>query len=436
LIGICTNTLWAGSFAFCSIGKGLYYDQTAGGAPVIKQSPPYLFNAEVMQVSNVSFISVIGPPGHGFSLPLQPSGNGGPYAFWGRALDQAGLNVVYPNGDYTFDLYSFPQGHQYFTNMLAAGSFPAPPAVANLGAAQTVDAASDFILSWNAFDGATGADFISCQVQTVSSDVFSTPAAGTLGALPGTATSVVIPAGTFRPGHAYLGRLVFYRTQQIVTNAQWGASGGSFLFTQTDFWLKTQGEGDNTPPMIAWTSPTNGASGVPPNSPVGVHFTKPILTWGGILEVGGIGGTGSGACSNGAFAVSFSPDGLEMVLTPVTPSRCGVSTVFNPLGSPLGFADADGNPLAQDTLVVTLTYGGTSMIPSRALLTSPLLRSNGFFEVDLQGQPDYSYVLESSSDFLAWSPARTNVAFSGAAHFVVTNSAPLETRALYRAVAH
>jgi hypothetical protein len=432
---ICTNTLSADSSGFCSIGKGLYYDQAAGGAPVLRQYRSHLFTAQLIQVTNLSSAWVNGPLPAYCSLQPSDKEHMGPFTFWAGAPDQARLDTLYPNGDYTFDIYSFPQGHRYFTNTLVAGSFPNPPTVANLGAAQMVDAASDFTLSWNAFDGATVADFISCQVQMVGSNVFSTPAAGTPGALPGTATSVVLPVGTFRPGHAYLGRLVFYRTQQIVTNAQWGASGGTFLFTQTDFWLKTQGEGDNTPPMIAWTSPTNGASGVPQNSPLGVHFTKPILArTGSILQTSS--GGGSSPCSIGAFAGSFSPDGLEFVLTPLSPNLCAVSTSFNYLGSPLSFGDANGNPLAQDTFVVTLTYVGTNMVPSRALLTNPLLRTNGIFEVDLQGQPDYSYILESSSDLATWSSVQTNVAFSGTAHYVVTNSDPLGTRAVYRAVAH
>jgi hypothetical protein len=435
LMVICTNTLSAGSSGFCSIGKGLYYDQAVGGAPVIRQYRSHLLTAQLIQVTNVSWAKVWLPPSFRGLRYLQPLGRGGPFAFWDGAPDQTILDTLYPNGDWSFDIYFSPTGHQYFTNTLVAGSFPNPPTVANLGAAQTVDAASDFILSWNAFDGATVADFISCQVQTVGSNVFSTPAAGTPGALPGTATSVVLPAGTFRPGHAYLGRLVFYETQQIVTNAQWGASGGAFLFTQTDFWLKTQGEGDSTPPMIAWTSPTNGASGVPQNSPLGVHFTKPMLgTGGNILQTGF--DVGIGTCAIGAFAASPSPDGLELVLTPLSPNLCAVSTFFNYLGFPLSFGDANGNPLAQDTFVVTLNYVGTNMIPSRTLLTNPLVGTDGIFEVDLQGQPDYSYILVGSSDLATWSSVQTNVAFSGAAHYVVTNSDLLGTRAVYRAVAH
>ena len=431
----CTNTLPADSSGFCSIGKGLYYDQAVGGVPILRQQRSHLFNAQVIQVTNVGFIQVKGPLPAFCSLQPLDKEYMDLYTFWNGAPDQARLNASYPNGNYTFDIYSSPQGHRYFTNTLVAGSYPNPPTVANLGLAQVVDAASDFTLIWNAFDGATAADFVYCQVQTVGSNAFSTPLVGTPGALPGTATSVVLPASTFQAGHAYLGRLAFYRTQQIVTNAQWGASGGAFLFTQTDFWLKTQGEGDNTPPMIAWTSPTNGSSGVPQNSPFGVHFTKPMLARAGaILETSS--GGGSGSCSIGQTTGAFSPDGLEFVLTPLSPNVCTVSTFFNSLGSPLYFGDASGNPLAQETFVATLNYVGTDMVPSPALLTNPLLRANGIFEVDLQGQPDYSYALESSSDLLTWSSVRTNVAFNGTAHCVVTNATPLGARVLYRAVAH
>jgi len=427
-----TSALTAGDFSFCSIAKGVYYDQTAGGAPVLKLSRPYLFNAQVVPVANLVFTAQVTPPiGNVRHLYQQSLASGAPFGFWDRAATQAALDTAYPDGDYTFDIFSSSDGHQFVTNTIVAGSFPNAPTVANLSAAQTVNAASDFTLTWQPFAGGAVADFVSCQLQAVGSNVFTTPAAGTAGALDGTATSVLVPAGTLLPGRAYLGRLSFAYAQAAFTNAQSGGSGATFLFSQTDFWLKTQGLDDNTPPTIAWTTPTNGATAVPSNTPIGVYLTKPMGAGYSISESGAVTGTG------GSYA-SFSPDGLEVVLTPVNGYTLNAlhTFIFNPFPQPLAFGDRNGNPLAADTFVLSFTDGATYLTPKRPWLLNPQRQTNGTVEIDLQGQPNYSYTLQFSPDLTTWSPLQTNVAFSGTAHFVITNTAPPGAGVLYRGLAH
>jgi hypothetical protein len=61
---------------------------------------------------------------------------------------------------------------------------------------------------------------------------------------------------------------------------------------------------------------------------------------------------------------------------------------------------------------------------------------NGTFQLNLQGEPNYAYALERSTDLVVWTRIATNIAFSGTAHFVDTSAALAGGGGAYRAVAH
>ena len=75
--------------------------------------------------------------------------------------------------------------------------------MSNFNAAQTVDASQPFTLTWDAFPGGTSADIISVAI----GQAFSSTNTG----LPGTATSITIPAGRLQAGSNYDGTIGFYR---------------------------------------------------------------------------------------------------------------------------------------------------------------------------------------------------------------------------------
>jgi hypothetical protein len=421
---IFSSMLSAADFTFYSIARGLYYDQTGGGGPLVKTPYAGLFTAKVVQVTNrVIFVTVTLPTG-GHVSPSSSFGQ--PYVSWDRAFDQASLESGFPNGNYTFQISMSPSGVAYVTNMMTSGSYPNAPTVANLTAAQSVDAANDFVLLWDAFAGGTTADFISCQLQTVGSTPFTTPVFGAVGALDGTATSVTIPGRTLQPGHAYLGRLVFATTQATYTNQQYAASGATFLFSQTDFWLKTAGPGDNTPPVLAWTTPTNGATGLPSNTPVGVYFTKSMRAALSIIELNSAGGP---------FSDVYVGPGPEAVIMFRSVSAGHHTILFNPLNGPLRFGDLNGNPLAAETYVLSFTNSATYVRPLNALLSNPRPQTNGTFVIDVLGQTNYPYTLQYSSNLVTWSSLGTRPAYDGTAQFVASNRVPPGTASVYRALA-
>ena len=69
--------------------------------------------------------------------------------------------------------------------------------------------------------------------------VFSSPEPSTnpLTALNGTATSIVVPAGTFQLGAAYTGAITFYRNTSVNTTGYPGAVGVTLIGTRTRFSL-------------------------------------------------------------------------------------------------------------------------------------------------------------------------------------------------------
>ena len=122
LIVMIAGTVSAGDFSFYSIGRGLYYDQTGGGAPLVKAPYSGLFTAEVIPVSNyVTSVGVTLPTGGHVYLD---SHFGSPYFEWDRTLNQAALEAAFPSGNYTFQIGTFHFGFVYVTNTMApnAGS--------------------------------------------------------------------------------------------------------------------------------------------------------------------------------------------------------------------------------------------------------------------------------------------------------------------------
>ena len=120
-----------------------------------------------------------------------------------------------PAGNYTFTIQAASSNQSVTVNLPSSVTQPsAPPHLTNYLAAQSINPAQPFVLGWDPFPGGTAAD---CIYVEIYGGVFQTPAIGSVGALNGTATSVVIPAGTLQPNSHYSGCVTFYH-YQIVTN--------------------------------------------------------------------------------------------------------------------------------------------------------------------------------------------------------------------------
>jgi hypothetical protein len=147
---------------------------------------------------------------------------------------QAVLTNTFANGDYLLTLNSAYSNEQVTVNL--PGTLPQPPApqIANFAAAQSVNPAQAFTLTWNPFAGAQATD----TVYVVIGNAFSTPQPTVSNGLPGTATSVVIPAGTLQPETNYDCFISFYHLD-LQSNSSPPCVTSAYRYAATEFNLTT-----------------------------------------------------------------------------------------------------------------------------------------------------------------------------------------------------
>jgi hypothetical protein len=125
--------------------------------------------------------------------------------------------------------------------------------VTDWAASQTVNAAADFALTWNPFTGASGFDAIMVQAVNGLSNVVSDVS------LPYTATSSVLPAGTFQSGQSYKVQLKFRHSMAVDNMLYLGATGSERFDSATLFNLSTAG---GTAPILLSVLNINNAAGL------------------------------------------------------------------------------------------------------------------------------------------------------------------------------
>ena len=137
----------------------------------------------------------------------------------------ANFTSNYPAGTYTFDINPATSG-QMVSVALPSYAFPNAPQVSNYVAAQSVNPAQPFTVTWNTFSNGGSTDIVGLiVVDTNSQTVFQSPLPGQPGVLTGTATSETIPAGTLQTNSDYSAEVVFIHPTPIGTNF------GSFVTT-------------------------------------------------------------------------------------------------------------------------------------------------------------------------------------------------------------
>jgi hypothetical protein len=355
--------------------------------------------------SSSIFANII-PPGSFFGTPLN-------YPFFyntTRENTQALLDSHNPNGSYKFSFYMNIPPSQLVTNVLTTGTFPNPPMVTNLTEAQAINPTNDFALGWNPFVGGRTNDLITCTVLTATGAVLQTSIVpGASNALNGLATSISIPGNTLLPGRSYVVKLAFATVQSIVTNQYPGATGATLYLSQSDFFIKTTGAGDSTPPYLVSTIPAAGSVNAPTNIPVVMIFNKPIrqsvsLTW-----------SGSTATN---WTDSYDTNLLRFALTPTLDFRTNQTSTFilNPLHLNWGFADTNGNLLAPETSF-SFSTGNGHYDTNTPILTNLRFVPSGGLQMDLTGATNSTYVLLGSTNLVDWYPLVTNVPFAGTINF-------------------
>jgi methionine-rich copper-binding protein CopC len=218
-----------------TVSKGWMYEQASTGMPALNTNSPYCFLACMSlpcprNATNVSLQWLAEPPQN---MALSPIPGHPTLTACGYA-NQATFEATYPPADYTFNVQSTSSNQQVTVNLPPTLSQPAAPHLTNYLAAQSIDPAQPFSLGWDAFPGGTTAD---CIYVEIYGGVFQTPALGMAGALSGTATSVVIPAGTLQANQQYSGCVSFYHYQMLTNGASYISL--TYRCSTTEFNLRT-----------------------------------------------------------------------------------------------------------------------------------------------------------------------------------------------------
>ena len=413
-------TVPAASLVYYSVTEGSYNHQDPGGSPVLRPYAPWFFDGRMVftNASGTFILANLTGPGNN---PPPISLFAPNYEHVARETNQTSLQTQFSTGAYTFSFFINSPPYKTATVTLTTGTIPAAPNVTNLSDAQTIDPSSDFTLAWNAFSGGTTNDLIICSLQNGSGTVFQTPIIPqTAWALDGTATSVVIPAGTLAPGRSYLGYLVFAKVQFLTNNESLGATGAALYASQTDFYVKTQGAGDTSVPAVLASVPAASATNIATNAPIIIAFNKPMspgysLTW-------------SGA---GTTQSVWNSIGTMLAIAPVSyfPANTLQTVVLNPLPT-VEFNDTNLNLLPPDTQL-TFTTGANHYQPATPALTNASTASPTGFQADLEMETNRGYVLQWSSNLTIWAGLATNMAFEQVNPFTDTNTTP---HRFYRAI--
>ncbi|MGH7969731.1 MAG: Ig-like domain-containing protein, partial [Limisphaerales bacterium] len=179
-----------------TLGKIYVYDQTLAGTPTADTNVPYAFEAVTGLASNrtATTITLTLPANGGTSNLTQNFVAHEDYYLFYYTTSSNELETTFPAGSYNFNVMAATSNQTVSVALMPASNQPNAPHVSNFAEAQSVNAAQPFTLKWDGFTGGTSGDYISVHVSG-GIEVWKTGDFGSTNALPGTATSVTIPAG-------------------------------------------------------------------------------------------------------------------------------------------------------------------------------------------------------------------------------------------------
>lgn len=232
-LGFCRSGR-AADVRFFAVTKGTYHVQTGVGAPVVAPGSSYEVHAFARLAVPNSLISATLEWPRGGVKPLTNLVTS--WRYRELATSQVNLNFAAPNGTYKFSFQTTSDGPRTSSLTLSADFYPVPVHVVNYAAAQEIDAAAPFTLTWPA----NSADFFYVRILDGEQVVFETgPHPGTPNALPARAASVTIPAGTLRPGTKHAARITAWTRSTSDTASYPGATGWAAYTRTTDLQVQT-----------------------------------------------------------------------------------------------------------------------------------------------------------------------------------------------------
>ncbi len=249
----CNDTNTLNQTVGVALSKLYYYQQTSVAAPVFDPVEGAFFSVSLRGPATLTAASVVVPSTPAATYPLEVfSVFGSTSAYYNEAqTNLTAFDTAYPPGNYQISAVS--AGITYnATAPLPDSGKPTVPHVANFTAAQSVDPNADFTLQWDAYPSPTAFDAISLTINDSTNMVFHAPDKCIPINLDATATSIVIPKGTFQPGITYTGSLQFFHLASTnIALLPGGSPGMSGLSRTTNFKLITTGGVTLPAPVIS-----------------------------------------------------------------------------------------------------------------------------------------------------------------------------------------
>jgi hypothetical protein len=224
--------------------------QSDAASVVDNSTNAYVFTTFADVLAGSLIASTLFPPFSAFQN-LSPNSDGTHWALVKVFSTQSSLDSRYPSGSYVLLVHDISHSIQDVPFSLGPDGFPGPPHVNNYHQAQQIAAGADFSLLWSGFAGATNTDFAQLQIfDGGGGEVFASPDFAAAGALPGTVTNLVIPAGTLVENQTYQGLLTFFRFTTSNPNLYAGALSVAGFSSSTAFSLATFAAPVTPPPAV------------------------------------------------------------------------------------------------------------------------------------------------------------------------------------------
>ena len=261
----------AADVSLFGVMKSVMLTQTVSVAPAPISTNAYSFMALAVGATNGSLLSATVKTPKNVTLTLTNLAGTNLFAFLLQTNTQAHLDSQYPSSSsflspstYTFTLDTLNDGVKTISVSYADLSSTAPPnpQISNLSAGQNIDSTQDFTVTWNSLGNGL-VDIVQFLVMDAASNtVFSSPAPFQTGALTGSSTSIVIPAGTLPAGTNLLGHLALIRPALLGLATNYGI-GFAANTRDTSFPLQTQALPAPTPAQLLPDPQAKPSAGTP-----------------------------------------------------------------------------------------------------------------------------------------------------------------------------
>ena len=333
VLSFSAGSSFAQNVAGFVLGKIQNFQQTSSAAPVMNATAPFQFGSIISMGTATINSATVTFTGTSSPRSYSPLGNGD-FSILDTFPTQAQLDVAYGSGNYNLSINTSAGIFSRSIFFFGFFSYPTTPMLtvpANnwQSGMLVIDSAADYNFTWNTFAGGGSTDGIELVIRE---------AAITVGPLPATQTSYILPAGSLQPGTTYTCDLAFLRgagTSSGDTNigpgyAVLSKDDGFMLRTQTPAFVLTNavsrkthgvaGDFDVDLPLSGTTGVECRSGGANGDYTIVVTFTNMVVS-GNATVTSGMGSI--------AGAPTFSGNTMTVNLTAVTNAQTVTVTLSN-----------------------------------------------------------------------------------------------------------